>query len=478
MTRSLVSSLTPARPRWATPRTGDRPTYGPAAARLATLLGRPFMPWQREVADVGLEVDPGTGRLAWPVVVVSVPRQSGKSTLVMVKKCWRCLAESDRRTWYTAQTGQDARDQWLELVGRLSRSALAPAFTVRRTNGAEAIEWRNGSTLRPFPPVPDALHGRQSDDTDIDEAWSHSLVRGAELEQAIVPTMATRQPGAQLWILSTAGTRESEWLWSYVLRGRAGQFAYFEWSIADDVDPTDLDAVAAAHPAHGHTQTRDALAAALATMGPDAFARAYGNRWTTTTTSLYPPTQWAAAATLADPPERVDGFGADVAADRSSGTIVAVAGGILEVVEPARVPLDRLAPRVLELMARWPAAPVAIDGTGPALTLADTLTRAGTYSDGRKSALGDRLLILTGRQYAGACSGFYDDLAGAVLRYRPHPDLDAAAAGAVRRPLGDAWTLARRSSVGNIAPLVAANLAWWARGRTPAPMPRPQVYAG
>ena len=44
------------------------------------------MPWQQLVADVGTElVEDESGRLvpAWREVVVTVPRQSGKTTLVL-----------------------------------------------------------------------------------------------------------------------------------------------------------------------------------------------------------------------------------------------------------------------------------------------------------------------------------------------------------------------------------------------------------
>ena len=39
------------------------------------------MPWQRQVADVALELD-DAGRFAYPLVVITVPRQSGKTTLL------------------------------------------------------------------------------------------------------------------------------------------------------------------------------------------------------------------------------------------------------------------------------------------------------------------------------------------------------------------------------------------------------------
>jgi hypothetical protein len=65
-------------PRYATPRT-DRETLGSEAAAIAEQLGLPLMPHQRLVVDVGLELRPGTRIPAYGLVIVSWPRQCGKT---------------------------------------------------------------------------------------------------------------------------------------------------------------------------------------------------------------------------------------------------------------------------------------------------------------------------------------------------------------------------------------------------------------
>ena len=67
-------------PRHHTSRT-DRPTRGAGVAQVARAKGRPPMPWQRDAAAVALEYDPATGLPAYGIVIVSTPRQSGKTTL-------------------------------------------------------------------------------------------------------------------------------------------------------------------------------------------------------------------------------------------------------------------------------------------------------------------------------------------------------------------------------------------------------------
>src|SRR5262252_3191012 len=75
---SWPSSSSPS-PILATPRS-DRQSYGGAVAKLARAMGKPMMPWQRHVADVALEID-ADGRFVYNLVLVTVPRQSGKTTL-------------------------------------------------------------------------------------------------------------------------------------------------------------------------------------------------------------------------------------------------------------------------------------------------------------------------------------------------------------------------------------------------------------
>src|SRR6478752_9550270 len=98
-------------PRYATPRT-DRPTFGPRVARLsATLLGRPFMPWQHTAAALLNEHD-GAGVRTNPFLVLTVQRQAGKTSWLLAEAVERCMVGlPDRRVWYTAQNGQYAREK-------------------------------------------------------------------------------------------------------------------------------------------------------------------------------------------------------------------------------------------------------------------------------------------------------------------------------------------------------------------------------
>lgn len=461
---------TPVAPRFATARSA--PTLARRSAGIsAAILGRPFMPWQR-TASALLNEHHG-GRRIHPFVVVTIQRQAGKTSWLLAEALERCLFGGPRRrVWYTAQSGQYARDKWGELVDEITAtgSPLRSRVTVKLTNGSERVTFPNGSTIRPFPPTRDALHSMQSDLVIMDEAWKHSADRGAELMQAIGPTQATR-PGAQVVVVSTAGSlADSTFLHPLVERGRAGDPAltYVEWSIGDDVDPLDVPAVAAAHPAVGHTIDEAFLyreAGVLADL-PGEFARAYGNRWTSTIERVIDPAVWDGGRTLdtLDPALPLV-LGADIAQDRTRSAIVAAAGGILEVIE-SRPGTAWIAGRMVDLVAKHRPAAVVVDRVGPSATLADDLDRSGVP-----------LLPMTGQVYAAACARFIDDLTNGLLRYRPHPALDDAADAAAQRPLGDGWAWGRRRAAAPICELVAATLAAWADGHRPADPVRPEAYA-
>jgi hypothetical protein len=70
-------------------------------------------------------------------------------------------------------------------------------------------------------------------------------------------------------------------------------------------------------------------------------------------------------------------------------------------------------------------------------------------------------VITTAARDAGrAAAGFLDDVAAGRLTHAGHPDLDAAVAGARRRPIGDGGLFGwDRHGATFIAPLVAASLA-------------------
>jgi hypothetical protein len=436
------------------------------------------MPWQQYVADVALEVDE-EGLFYYKSVGVGTPRQSGKTTLFGSVMEHRALTVKKARVWFTQQSGKDAVD-WLLNEHYPQLAPLSSGFHLRRAAGSEHIRWHNtGGLVRPFPPKRDGLHSKVSDLVVIDEPWAFDLVKGREVDGAIVPTQATR-PNAQTWKVSTAGDATSTWWLSTVEAGRAAALAdrrdgvaYFEWSCPDHLDTCDPVTWPIYHPAYGRTVGERAMRAALEELGPDEFARAYGNRWVATTSRVIPAAAWLAAGDAAQALPAPGGLvlAFDVALDRSDAAILAGwtdPAGIhrLEVVD-WRPTSGWVVERMVELKDKWQPRGIGYDAAGPALDLADALERKGLTLTGTKS-----------HEYAAACASLLEGLIAEppTIRYRPHQALDDAAAAATRRALGDAWAWGRRQSSISLSALTAATVARWIDDHT-APPPGPfRIY--
>lgn len=461
-------------PKFSTKRDPAYDTLGGRQSAFAKIwLGHELMPAQRLIADVAGELLPN-GLPRYPLVVVTEPRQAGKSHLSMAQIGERCLSRRGFRAWYTAQTGSDARDQFVKFHEEVVKGqALEPMVQTLVGAGREVMRFPStGSQLRPHPPTEEKLHGKQSDRNDIDEAWAFSEDEGRMLMQAIGPTQLTR-PGAQTFIWSAGGTAASTWLASLVARGRAGDpgICYFEWGIPDDADPNDLDVIAAHHPAHGYTVTRDSLRS-LKTLfegDPAGWARAAGNRWTEVIGGAINATHWERSRALDPiPADAPIGFGAARAADGSEVAIVAAA----EVAGRIVVEVVAIIPDVYNAAEHVAAAigdnTLAVDRVGPSASLADALETAGVP-----------LLPMTSGNVVAATAKVLDALkvTEPPIRYRNHPALDAAVKVAGTRLLGDGGKVwARVASGRSIAALEAATLAIWSLGHRAPDVGEPIIF--
>lgn len=451
------------RPRWATRRRPERSTLGPRVAEVAEQLGTPLMPWQRFVADTALEIDPATGRLAYREIGLTVPRQSGKTTLILALAVHRALGFDGQRQViaYGAQTRNDARIKWEdEHVLALERSRVfRKLFSVRKTNGNEAILWKNGSKHGIVANTEKSGHGATLDLGFLDEAFSQVDNR---MEQAFKPAMITR-PQPQLWVVSTAGTDASVYLKQKMTAGRAQAeadsdrgLAYFEWSAPEDADPADPATWRGCMPALGHTITEEAIASDFSSMELPEFQRAYLNQWPDRNahSPVFPPNVWAA---IADTGSRVADpvvFAVDATPERSSAAVSAAgrrADGVGHVeIADARPGTGWLLDRIVELNRSHRPAAWVVDPASASGSLLPALQDKGIEP-----------VLVTGREMAQACGQFYEDVVESkAFRHRDQPALNRALEVAQRRRLSDAWAWDRRSSGDDISPLVAATLAW------------------
>jgi hypothetical protein len=169
------------------------------------------------------------------------------------------------------------------------------------------------------------------------------------------------------------------------------------------------------------------------------------------------PDKWAELedADTAHTPERMSSFAVEVDLDRAFASIGAAgkrADGRthLEVVDRRRGTAWVL-DRCVALDALHGPAQFVVDGGGGAADLIGELEAAGLH-----------VVTAGAGDVAAATAGLIDAVNEGAVAHGPQPELDAAVAGARRRPWRDGgFAFGRRASDVDVTPLVAVTLARW-----------------
>lgn len=492
-------------PLYGTRRDAAAPTCGARCAAVAARIGTPLLPWQRHVVDVALERDPRQierarvlrraavadarqaiadrdytaaraavaraqrARVPWryEVVAVLVPRQAGKTVLMRAVTVDRALTSSSSDLFTTAQLGKDATARWHDMREAVqSDPVLAGAVRVRASQGSESLTFPNGSAIRPFAPSEKSIHGWSPPFVGVDEAWAFDAAQGEALDAAIRGAMLTRAD-KQLWVISAAGTDDSEWLLGMVQRGRASigdpaaKIAYFEWSVPDGVDLAS-DEAASFHPALGELIDLPGWHAEREALSSGVFARNMANRWTRTSESVVDLDLYGS---LGDPylapPSGDIAVAFDVAFDRSEAAIVAAwrddQGRACWRVVKSAPGVTWLGPAVLDLARDRPGLrAVGADDGGPVRAVTDDLRDAGitvqtTTARDFATATGEVLAAVEQKDDAGNPAP--------ALVHDGDPAWTDEMAGAALRRMGQAHAWDRAASVGPIPRTVAATVA-------------------
>ena len=459
-----TSSSQVCEPRFRTERTPSRPTFGRELAKVAEGLGQPPMPWQQIVFDVLGEMiqdeETGVWVPAYPEGFVTIPRQEGKTTLLLVFEVhravlWEGFDGRPQSIAYTAQSGSEARKKFRsDQIPLLKKSPFWEGVSQARFAADDmGLEFKNGAKLTVWNNAEDSGHGSIVDLGVIDEIFADQDDRR---EQAFIPAMATRHDRQKL-ITSTAGTEKSVVFnrkqavgRQAVEAGRREGTAYFEWSADPKADPEDPNTWWSCMPALGFTITERTVRSALGEMRKEngdlaEFSRAWLNIPTNSAGErVIPFDVWERIASDVAPEPKV--FAVDINPERTWTSIAVADAGSVELVEH-RPGVAWVHSRLVELWEKW-QAPIVVDVSGPAGTLIEDLQRVRVS-----------VLPVQPRQYTYACQTFFDRCMAESVSIRPNRELDVAAAGATRRTVGDGWAWARRNDQTDISPLVAVTLA-------------------
>jgi hypothetical protein len=447
------------------------PSFGGEAAQVAKMMGVDLLPWQRRVFDVALEHD-GDGNLRYREVVVTVPRQSGKSLALLVLSAWRLtlmarrvtpvLAAAGRpdrthRVYATAQTGEAMRKKFRgDWVPMFTGTKLAPFVTgVRLANGSERLSLADpeggwASTLSPVPASNrSAAHGNVVDLAIMDEAFADS---DDSREQALRPGMNTR-PSPQLWVVSTAGDDLSLYLRRKVDRGRVGleqgdlrSTAYFEWSAPDDADADDPGVWAACMPALGGITPVEAIESARESMPDGEFRRAYLNQWVQGDEKVIPMDSWMRCEAQADGVSGDPVFALDMNPLRTHATLAVSDGHTVEVVACREGDVDAAVSDAVR--ACRGSHRLVVDQGSPAHSKVAELRAAGVT-----------VVEVGFAECKDAAGELFDLVRNERLAVMHHDQLSKAAEGARKRMYGDRFTWTRNHPDVDLTPLTAVTLA-------------------
>lgn len=460
--------------KYATRRNLALPTIGPRIGVVSQALGAPFMPWQRQVADVLGQAHPTLpGAFQYRLVIVTVPRQAGKTTLLRAVSVDRAVSRPRTGVWMTAQTGKDARKRWRDILEATTArtSPLAPMVKPYLSGGSERLDFPNASFIAPFAPVPKSLHGETPPLVMIDEAWAYDQAQGDALMAAIRPAQITL-PHRQLLIVSTKGTAHSAFLNGLIEIGRQAvddphsDIAYFEWSADEhlaETDPTGPETLAF-HPALGFTQAlEDLQAEAEADPNPGNYRRGFLNLETASDTTVLDLARWDQLDHTTDdegqplpqhlqppaPSLEASVIGYSVSDGRAGSSIWQAwedAGTVrLRFIETA--PGARwVAPRLRQLREAGARRFVAEDAGATR-----TVTTSAAMAD-----LAGAVQLLTTRDYATACATFLGRVTDGTLTHDGAPELREAIEAAALRPMGAGIGFSEGHSAGPIDALKAA----------------------
>jgi hypothetical protein len=438
-----------------------------AALELVAAAGLRLDPWQEHVFRNALLR--ANGKWAAFQVGLVCPRQNGKNAILEARELAGLFIFGERlivHSAHLADTAMEAFKRFDELIAGSSWLSKE-VKRVARTNGREAIELRSGQRIKFKTRTASGGRGLSGDCVVFDECMDFPEPAHA----SILPILSAR-PNPQAWYTGSAVDQTTQVngrvLTSLRERGMEGDaeaLAYFEWSTDLDNpskltldDALDVRRLAIANPALGIRISEDYLRREAYAYEHDLRSLAverHGNGdWPRLTgdAGLIDLELWDS---LEDDRSRmVDPvcFAFDVTPDRTHASVAAAglrADGKphVELVKHASG-TGWLVDEILELKAKHRPAGIACDARGPAGSLLPAFAEKRFEPH-----------ILTSTEHAAGCGMFYDATMQGRLRHLSDPKLRSAVAGAIQRPLGDAWAWNRRGSHVDISPLVAVTLA-------------------
>lgn len=431
---------------------------GPDAIRLLRAGGIQLDPWQADTLCDWLGRS-AAGRWAAASCGGSVPRQNGKSLLVQGRAIAGMLLFGEL-VIYTAHLQKTATETFEEMRDFFEGAPLRRYVAeIRTALGREQILLANGARIKFLARTRNGGRGQHGDLLIFDEAQ--------ELDEtaqgSFLPAISASLNPQTIYVGTPPGPESPGTVFRALRRraldGASKKTAWFEFSVREIGDVSDVQRWAAANPALGRRIQRATVAGEAEQMAPDTFARERLGWWSPLAAGrpdyALDRAAWERCASDETKPEGKTAYGVKFAAD---GSAVCLCGAVLPKEGPARISLIELQPagRGLAWLADWlnqrydRACCVVIDGRGGADVLVERI--AGTWK-----AKGS--VIRPAVREVVAATGLLTNSVneGLLTWYRPQQSLAESAETAIRRPLGGGFAFGGENSL----PIEACALALW-----------------
>lgn len=224
-----------------------------AGAVSEAFLDRIFLPWQRHVSRVWMMVHPDTGRFIHYKVGLSVPRQNGKSAL-LISTALTEAAVMGRKVLYTAHQMKTSYEAFEEICQAAEQMEDGEVLQVRRTNGEQLVRFSSGGQIKVIARTKNSGRGLTMDTVICDEAQEMTVAHEAALTAVVAA--APSGDGRLIFVGTPPLPGEGDpfrALRSEVLgKARSPRSAWLEWGAErGDIDTEDEDLWALYNPSLG-----------------------------------------------------------------------------------------------------------------------------------------------------------------------------------------------------------------------------------
>jgi hypothetical protein len=425
-------------------------------------VGITFDPWQdgAGTAILGKRKD----RLyAAEAVVLSIPRQVGKTYLIGAIIFALCLAEPGTLVLWTAHRYPTANETFQSMKTMVEQPKLRPHI-VSATNpgGNGVIKFRNGSRI--LFGARERGFGRGFQRVAIIVFDEGQILTQAALDDMIPAT--NTHPNPLVFFIGTPPkpTDPSDVFLSMrheALSGESGDYLYVEFSADEDADPGDREQWAKANPSFPHRTPARAMLRMKRLLGAESFLREGLGIWDRVGgLGVFTAGAWARCfigfqadgETPLEPVGELMALGVAADLDQVFLSLGAVGGNdgkhhlgsVLR--SRADVELEEFAAEVKRLQDAYDV-PVVLDEKGPAAFAVPVLEAAGV-----------RLTLISLNEFIQACSDLRVAVEQRTVTHGDFDDLNAAVDAAGWRKVGERGRAFARKS-GDISMLEAVAIA-------------------